>query len=86
MFFRTMPKKWVILANQITVAIQLDHPAVIAMLVQPNESLFAGCLLTSKLLQQFGIYNGKYIFIFTLIFMTRNYAIITIMEKPYFIF
>ena len=58
--FRTVPRKWTILANQITMCIQLDHPAVIALLVQSNENLFTGCLLSSKVLQTFGIYNGKY--------------------------
>ena len=57
--FRSLPKCWVILANQIALVIDIDHPAVKAMLVHANEDVFAGCLLTSKALQQYGIYHGK---------------------------
>ena len=54
-----MPMKWTILANQIVKVVDLDHPAMTAMLVQSNDSLFTGFLLTSKTLQIYGIFNGK---------------------------
>ena len=57
--FRSAPRHWVIIANTLTVVVDLTHPAVVATMIASNEPMFAGLLLTSKALQTFGLYNGK---------------------------
>ena len=57
-FIRSAPRRFVILANQISVAVDMEDPAVISTLTHSSEEMFAGLLLTSKTLQVFGIYQG----------------------------
>ena len=58
--FRRMPLAWVVMANELAVVIDVKDAAVIALLGEANESLFASYSLTTQSLQMFGIFRGKY--------------------------
>lgn len=58
MIFRSFPRQFVVLSNQLATTVDLTDPGVIALLTQSNEHLFVGMLMSSKSLQLMGVFHG----------------------------